>query len=63
MDMIKSTARGPAVCRSVLYGFCIFYLSITQAMNRLIVVFLTREDWSTATAVIESDYKDANLII
>ena len=62
MDMIKSTARGPAVCESVLYGFYIFYLSIAQAMNRLIVVFVSREEWSTATAVIESDCKAANLI-
>ena len=31
-------------------------------MNRLIVVFLSREEWSTATAVIESDYKAADLI-
>ena len=62
MDMIKSTARGAAFCESVLYGFYIFCLSIAQAMNRLIVVFVSREEWSTATAVMESDYKAANLI-
>ena len=44
MDMIKSTAKGPVVCESVLYGFYIFYLSIAQAMNRLIVVFVSREE-------------------
>ena len=60
--MIKSTARGPAVCEGVRYGFYIFYLSIAQALNRLIIVFVSREEWSTATAVIESDYKAANLI-
>ena len=60
--MIKSTARGPAVCESVHYRFYIFYLSIAQAMNRLIVVFVSQEEWSTATAVIDSDYKAANLI-
>ena len=62
MDVIKSKARGPAVYESVLYGFYIFYLSIAQAMNRLIVVFVSREEWSTAAAVIEPDYKAANLI-
>ena len=59
--MIKSTARGPAVCESVLYGFYIFCLSIAQAMNCPIVVFVSREEWSTATTVIESDY--ANMIL
>ena len=39
-----------------------FYLSTEQAMNRLIVVFVSQEEWNTATAVIESDYKAANLI-
>ena len=31
-------------------------------MNRLIVVFVSLEEWNKATAVIESDYKAANLI-
>ena len=62
MDVVKSTAKGPAVCQSVLYGFCVFYLSIAQAMNHLIIVFVSREEWSTATAVIESDCKAANMI-
>ena len=62
MDIIKLTAREPAVCESVLFGFYIFHPSTAQAMNRLIVVFVSREEWSTATAVIESDYKGANLI-
>ena len=31
-------------------------------MNRLIVVFVSREEWSTVTAVIESDCKATNLI-
>ena len=60
--MIKSTARRAAVCESVLYGFYIFYLSIAQAMNRLVVVFVSREEWSTATVIIDSNYKAANLI-
>ena len=62
MDMIKSTTRGPAVCENVLHGFYVFYLGIAQAMNRLIAVFVSREEWSTATEVIESDCKAANLI-
>ena len=54
---IKSTARGPAVCESVLYRFY-----IAQSMNHLIVVLVPRDEWSIATAVIESNYKAANLI-
>ena len=30
-------------------------------MNDLIVVFVSREEWSAAAAVIDSDYKAANL--
>ena len=56
MDMIKSISRGPTVCESVLYGCYIFYLSIAQAMNRLIVVFVSQEKWSTSTTIIESTY-------
>ena len=39
MDMITLTA----VCESVFYGLYLFYLSIAQAMNRLIIVFVSRE--------------------
>ena len=62
MDVIKSTTMGPEVCKSFLYGFYMFYLSTAQVINRLIIVFVSQEEWSTATAVIESDYKAANLI-
>ena len=57
MDMIKSTARGLHFAKA-------FFTDSTYVtvMNRLIVVFVSREEWSTATAVIESDCKSANLI-
>ena len=34
-----------------------------QAMNCLIIVFVSREEWSTATTIIETNYKDASLIL
>ena len=59
MEIIKSTARLPTVCKAVLYIFC---LGTAQAMTRLIIVFVSREEWSTATTVIETNYKATNLI-
>ena len=61
MNILKSTAR-PAVRKSVVYGFDIFYLSTAQAMNCLIIVFVSREEWSIATIVTEINYKAASLI-
>ena len=62
MDMIKSTVMGPAVCESVSYAFYIFCLSTAHAMNHLIIACVSREEWSTATKVIETNYKASNLI-
>ena len=62
MDIIKSTARGPAVCKSVLHGFYVFCLGTAQAINRLVIVFVSPEEWSAATTVIETNYEAANLI-
>ena len=62
MDIIKSTVRALQSAKAFFYGFYIFCLSIAQAMNRLIIVFVSREEWSTATIVIETNYKAANLI-
>ena len=53
MDIIKSTARGPAVCETVLYILYICCLSTAQAMNCLIIVFVSREEWGTATTIIK----------
>ena len=57
--MIKSTVRGgggAAVCKSVVYRFYIFCLSTAQAVNCLIIIFVSREEWSTATTVTETNY-------
>ena len=60
--MIKSTSRGPAVCKRVVYEFYIFCLGTAQAMNPLIIAFVSREEWSTVTTVTETNYKAADLI-
>ena len=57
MDITKSTA---AIGESVLCGFYVFCLSTAQAMDRLLIVFVSREEWSTATTVIKTNYKDKN---
>ena len=57
MSIIKSTARGPAFCKSVVYGFY-----TAQAMNRLIIVFVSGEEWSTSATVTKINYQAANLI-
>ena len=63
--MIKSTPRGPAVCKRVVYRFYIFCLTTAQAMNPLIIAFVVlrgMEEWSTVTTVTETNYKAADLI-
>ena len=61
MDIMKSTARDCSLQkRSFL--FYIFCLSNPQLMNGLIIVFVSREGWSTTVTVIETNYKASNLI-
>ena len=60
MDMIKSAARDLQFAKAFFTDSTHF--TFAQAMNRLIVVFVSREEWSTATAVIESDCEAENLI-
>ena len=60
MNIIKSTAgRGGLQSAKAFFKDSTF---LPQVMTRLIIVFVSREEWNTATTVIETNYEAANLI-
>ena len=62
MDIMKPTVKGCSLQKHSLPVLHILPYSNLQAMNDLIIVFVSREGWSAAITIIDTNYKASNLI-